>query len=98
MIHTPEEELSVEVADINCVHIDNMNIFESKQGQILQNLTSKSTSSNYKNARVDIQEGSPLRKTNRKNEENRLTLFKANSAANIIPKGTQWYQARSLGR
>jgi len=40
----PEQKLAVQVTDINSIHVDYMNIFESSKRQIGQDLTSKTTS------------------------------------------------------
>jgi hypothetical protein len=40
----PEQELAVQVTDINSIHVDYMNIFESSKCQIGQDLTSETTS------------------------------------------------------
>ena len=40
----PEQKLSVQVTDINSIHVDYMNIFKSRQRQIGQDLTSETTS------------------------------------------------------
>lgn len=40
----PEQELSVEITNIYCVHVDDMDIFEASERQIGQNLTTKASS------------------------------------------------------
>ena len=47
----PEEKLSVEIAYINCIHVNDMNILEASKGQISQDLTSKSSCSDYQDSR-----------------------------------------------
>jgi hypothetical protein len=42
----PEEELAVEIADINGVHVDDMNILEAGQSQVGKNLAAETTSAN----------------------------------------------------
>lgn len=45
----PEEKLSVQVADIYRVHVDDMDVLESGKSEVGQDLTSKTTSTNDKN-------------------------------------------------
>ena len=40
---TPEEELAVEVGHVNCVHVYDINVAYSTEGQVLQQLTAKTT-------------------------------------------------------
>jgi hypothetical protein len=40
----PEEKLSIQITDVDGVHIDDMNIFKSRQSKIRQNLTTQSSS------------------------------------------------------
>jgi len=31
-----EEELAVEVGDVDCIHVDDVDVFESRQGEVLE--------------------------------------------------------------
>lgn len=46
--YVPEQELTVQIADVDGVHVDNMDILESGKSQIGQNLAPQSTSANDK--------------------------------------------------
>jgi hypothetical protein len=47
----PEEKLSVKIAYINCIHVNDMDILEAGKGQIGEDLTSKSSCSDYQDSR-----------------------------------------------
>jgi hypothetical protein len=42
----PEQKLTVEVAEIDGVHVNHINVFEARKREILEDFTSKTTSSN----------------------------------------------------
>lgn len=41
--HTPKKKLSIEVANIDCVHINDMYIFETRKRQVRKDLTPQTT-------------------------------------------------------
>ena len=43
---TPEEKLAIQIRHINGVHVNHINILESRKGQVLQNLATQAASSN----------------------------------------------------
>lgn len=43
----PKEKLSIQVADIYSVHVDDVNVFEPSQCQVGQNLATKASSSDH---------------------------------------------------
>jgi hypothetical protein len=45
---SPEEKLTIEIADINRVHIDYMKISESRQREVRENLAPKAAGANNK--------------------------------------------------
>lgn len=45
--YLPKEKLPVQVADVDCVHVDDVNVFEAHQRQIGKDLASETSSSNY---------------------------------------------------
>ena len=44
----PEQELPVQVADVNGVHVDDVDVFEAHEGQILEEFTTEASGSNDK--------------------------------------------------
>lgn len=56
MCSAPEEELSVEVADIDRVHVNDVNVLEASQSEVGENLTTKATSADDKDLRLVTQE------------------------------------------
>lgn len=41
--YIPEQELAIQIAEVNCVHVDHIDIFEARKSQILQDFTAKTT-------------------------------------------------------
>lgn len=46
-IFLSEQELPIEIRQINCVHIDQVDVPDTRHGKVLDNLTSQTTGSNY---------------------------------------------------
>jgi len=61
----PEQELTVEVGNIDGIHVNNMDVLEARQGQVGQNLATESTSSNDKDLDLISEKVLDLRKTMR---------------------------------
>ena len=45
----PEEELAVEITDVNGIHVYDVNILETRQRQVCQDLAAQATSADHKN-------------------------------------------------
>lgn len=58
----PEEKLSIEVTDVNSIHVDYMDVFESGQGKVGEDLTAKTAGANYKDLGLIAQEVFDLEK------------------------------------
>lgn len=43
---TPEQELSIEVTDVNGIHVDNVNVLEPGKGEVRKDFTAKTTCTN----------------------------------------------------
>lgn len=54
--NAPEEELSVEVTDINGIHIDDMYVFEPGEREVSQNLAAKPSCTDDENLALCTQE------------------------------------------
>ena len=61
---SPEEELAVEIREINGVHVNHHNIPEAREGEILEELTAKTSSPNDQDLALLQQELLDLRKPN----------------------------------
>ena len=48
-IFLPEEELPVQIANVDGVHVDDMDVLEPGQGKVREDLATQSTSTNHKN-------------------------------------------------
>ena len=44
----PEEELAVEITDVNSIHVYDMNILETRQRQVRQDLAAQASSTDHK--------------------------------------------------
>ena len=64
-MHIPEQELTVEVAEIDGVHIDHIDVLEARKRQILQDFTSKTTGSDHKDLRCSLPSNTRLHKFTR---------------------------------
>lgn len=53
--NTPEQELSVEVADVDSIEVDDMDVFEAEQGQVGKDLATQSACSNNQDLEVFTQ-------------------------------------------
>ena len=42
-----EKKLAIQVCNVDCVHVNHVNIFDPHQSKVFQELTTKSASSNY---------------------------------------------------
>ena len=47
-----KKKLSIEIAEIDCIEIDDVNLTEAGEDEILQKLTSDSTSANQEDSRL----------------------------------------------
>lgn len=45
----PEEELSVEIGDLDGVHVYDVNILEPRQGEVLEQFAAQTTGTNHQN-------------------------------------------------
>ena len=45
----PEQELAVQIRDVDGVHVNDMNIRKARQGQVLEDFTSETASTNDEN-------------------------------------------------
>ena len=46
--NSPEEELSVQITNVDRVHVDDMNVLEPRQGEVGEDLTSQTTCADNK--------------------------------------------------
>lgn len=49
-----KEELAVQVAEIDCVKVDDVNFTEAGEDKVLQKLAANSTSTNHQHSRLQI--------------------------------------------
>jgi len=45
----PEEKLAVEIGDLDSVHIDDLNVLESRERQVLEQFAAQTTSPHHQN-------------------------------------------------
>lgn len=57
----PEQELAIEIADVNCVHVDDMDVLEAEQREVRQDLASQTSSADDENLALLAQELLDLR-------------------------------------
>lgn len=62
----PEKELSIKIGDVNRVHVDDIYVSESGQGEVFEELAAQATSSNDQDPAVVFQEWKNLPKDIRK--------------------------------
>ncbi|RUP50504.1 hypothetical protein BC936DRAFT_138840 [Jimgerdemannia flammicorona] len=43
--HSPEQKLSIEITDVDGVHVDHVDVTEAREGEVLKDLTAKTASS-----------------------------------------------------
>lgn len=48
----PEKELSVEIREVDCIEVDDVNFAKPGEGEVLEELASDATSSNHEHARL----------------------------------------------
>lgn len=84
-----EEELSVEVRYIDCVHVDDINILHSGQREILQDLTAQPTSADDKDPsilqRIDGSSECLRIRVSARSRENRVKISPLSSTAVFMP-------------
>jgi hypothetical protein len=61
-LRSPKKKLPIKITDVDCVHVNNVNILESCQGQIGENFTSQTTCTNNKDFALIPQEVLDLRR------------------------------------
>lgn len=49
---TTEKKLAIEVTEIDCIEIDDVNLAESREDEVFEKLTTDATSADEKNARL----------------------------------------------
>lgn len=58
----PKEELAVEVGDVDSVHVNYVDVAETRKGEVLEQFATQATSAHAQNSAVTLEELANLRR------------------------------------
>lgn len=68
-MYAPEQELAVQVTQVDGIHINHINVFEARKGEVLQNFATKASSTNHQDLGGGLPVMTGLREGKRRSEK-----------------------------